>query len=86
MEKQEHYRLFKSGKRWMAALVLTAAVGLPLTAKIPEVQAAAPDTAPVTAAQEAAWQQNAANLKSALTAQNLLGLTWQGDKATSVQA
>lgn len=86
MEKQEHYRLFESGKRWMAALVLTAAVGLPLTAKIPEVQAAAPDTAPVTAAQEAAWQQNAANLKSALTAQNLLGLTWQGDKATSVQA
>lgn len=40
MERKEHYRLHKSGKRWVAGIVATAAVGVPLAFQTPVAQAA----------------------------------------------
>lgn len=70
MERKRHYRMYKSGKHWMTAAVVTMAVGVPLAAQVPAVKAA--DTgnqATVTAVaqQDDSWKVNAQALKDALT-------------------
>ncbi|GEK05848.1 KxYKxGKxW signal peptide domain-containing protein [Schleiferilactobacillus harbinensis] len=70
MERKRHYRMYKSGKHWMTAAVVTMAVGVPLATQMPAVKAA--DTgnqATVTAVaqQDDSWKANAQALKDALT-------------------
>lgn len=70
MERKRHYRMYKSGKHWMTAAVVTMAVGVPLATQVPAVKAA--DTgnqATVTAVaqQDDSWKANAQALKDALT-------------------
>lgn len=59
MERKRHYRMYKSGKHWMTAAVVTMAVGVPLATQVPAVKAA--DTgnqAPVTTlADQQNWEK-----------------------------
>lgn len=87
MEKKDHYRLYKSGKRWLAALVVTVAAGAVLTTAGPTVQAAGTDdAAKVTAAEPASWETQLAALKSAVAAGNWGNLTVNNQTVSAVLA
>lgn len=87
MEKKDHYRLYKSGKRWLAALVVTVAGGAVLTTAGPTVQAAGTDdAAKVTAAEPASWETQLAALKSAVAAGNWGNLTVNNQTVSAVLA
>lgn len=87
MEKKDHYRLYKSGKRWLAALVLTVAAGAVLTTGAPTAQAAGTNGgAAVTAAEPASWKTQLAALNSAVTAGNWGNLTYQNQKISAILA
>jgi hypothetical protein len=87
MEKKDHYRLYKSGKRWLAALVVTVAGGAVLTTAGPTVQAAdTDDAAKVTAAEPASWETQLAALKSAVAAGNWGNLTVNNQTVSAVLA
>lgn len=84
MERKRHYRMYKSGKHWMTAAVVTMAVGVPLATQVPAVKAA--DTgnqATVTAVaqQDDSWKANAQALKDALTKGSWSSLKPSGQNA-----
>ncbi|ERL64536.1 KxYKxGKxW signal peptide domain-containing protein [Schleiferilactobacillus shenzhenensis] len=82
MERKEHYRLHKSGKRWVAGIVATAAIGVPLALQTPVAQAA-DDSSSVTVTKTvqaaSTLDQQKTALKTTLdNAFKTVGISWSG--------
>lgn len=76
MEPKNHYRLYKSGKQWLAALLVTAAIGAPMAFKTPVAHAAdGSATAPATQTDKADWEKNQDALTAALASGGWTDLT-----------
>lgn len=87
MEKKDHYRLYKSGKRWLAALVVTVAAGAVLTSEVQPAQAAGTDGgAAVTAAEPAVWKTQLTALQNAVTAGNWNDIPYGAQKVSGILA
>lgn len=87
MGTKDHYRLYKSGKRWLAALIMLASTGVVVAANPPTAQAAAPTKTPaVTATEQTNLQKNVAALQAALKQNNWGALTVEGQTLTALAA
>lgn len=75
MNRKERYRLYKSGRRWVAVLLVTAAISGGLAMAVPVVQAADGGQADVTQAGQTDTEKNIAALKAAVYAGGWQDLT-----------
>lgn len=68
MDRKDRHRLYKSGKRWLAVLLVTAAIGGGVVMTAPAAQAAKGQPSVVQSRQDDPIAQNVATLRAALEA------------------
>lgn len=76
MDQKDRYRLYKSGKRWLASLLVTAAIGGGVVMTTPAAQAADGGQTAVTQADQTDTEENIAALKDAVYAGGWQNLTY----------